>query len=90
MKYVDNYTGFSGDPELQSGNFLALHFEVPELPEAEIEVTVTNPVVLDPDGIVVLRIRDKDTQTVTVVARAEGYSSVTRTYTLTGLTCEES
>lgn len=24
LKYVNDYTGFSGDPELQSGNYLAL------------------------------------------------------------------
>lgn len=51
-------------------------------------MTVTNPVTLDPDGIVVLRIADKATQTITVVASKEGYESVTKVFTLTGLTCE--
>lgn len=88
LKYVSDYTGFSSDVSLQSGNFIALHAEVPELPEAIIDVTVTNPVTLDEDGDVVLRIRDKDSQTITVVASAEGYESVTKVYSLAGLTVE--
>ena len=42
----------------------------------------------DDDGIAVLRIADKSTQTVTVVARKEGYSDVTKVFTLTDLVCE--
>lgn len=90
LKYVTGYTGFdSSDPELQSGNYIALHFTVPSWHDAQITVTVTNPVVLDSDGVVILRIRDKDTQTITVVASAEGYSSVTKVYTLDQLTCNQ-
>lgn len=88
MKYVDDYTGFSSIVEEQSGNYLALHAEVPELPEATISVKVTNPVTLDADGDVVLRIADKSTQTVTVVASADGYDSVTKVFSLTGLNVE--
>ena len=90
LKYVTGYTGFdSSDPELQSGNYIALHFTVPNWHDAQITVTVTNPVMLDSDGVVILRIRDKDTQTITVVASAEGYSSVTKVYTLDQLTCNQ-
>ena len=88
MKYVDDYTGFSGDPELQSGNYLALHIEVPNVPDVTIEVTVTNPVILDDDGLVVLRIADKSTQTITVVASKDGCESVTKVYSLNRLTVE--
>lgn len=35
LHYIDGYTGFSDDPELQSGYFLALHFD-PENPIAYI------------------------------------------------------
>lgn len=88
LKYVSDYTGFSSDVALQSGNYIALHFAVPEVDDVTITVTVTNPVVLDDDGIVVLRIADKDSQTITVVASKEGYESVTKVYDLNGLVCE--
>lgn len=88
LKYVSDYTGFSGDPELQSGNYLVIH-STANVEGATITVTVTNPVTLDADGIAVLRIADKDTQTVTVTASKEGYESTTKVFTLSGLTCEE-
>lgn len=88
LKFVDDYTGFSSKVEEQSGNYLALHAEVPELEDAIISVKVTNPVTLDADGDVVLRIRDKSTQTVTVVASADGYDSVTKVFSLSGLNVE--
>lgn len=88
LKYVDDYTGFSGDPALQFGNYLTLHCTVAQDVTPTIKVTVTNPSTLDSDGIVVLRIADKDSQTVTVVASAEGYADTTRVFTLTGLDCE--
>lgn len=87
LKYVADYEGFSGDPELQSGNYIALHFEA-DAPDATITVKVTNPVTLDDDGDVVLRIADKSTQTITVVASADGYESVTKVYDLSRLTVE--
>lgn len=88
LKYVDDYTGFSSNVEEQTGNYLVIHSAVVENVPATITVTVTNPTVLDSDGISVLRIRDKDSQTVTVVASAEGYKPATKIFTLTGLTCE--
>ena len=86
LKYVADYSSaFSGDEA--SGNYIALHFSVPEVDDATITVKVTNPVTLDDDGIAVLRIRDKSTQTITVVASKPGFESVTKVYSLTGLTC---
>ena len=87
LAYVTDYTGFSGDPELQSGYYLALHMASTNYPDARITVTLTNPVVLDEDGIVVLYIRNKDTQTITVVAD-KGDMSETKVYRLTGLELE--
>jgi hypothetical protein len=55
---------------------------------AVITAKVNNTTVLDEDGILVARISDKDTQTVTVTASKEGYQSTTKVLTLTGLTCE--
>ena len=88
LKFVDDYTGFSSKVEEQSGNYLVIHAEVPEASDAEIRVKVTNPVTLDDDGIAVLRIRDKNSQTVTVVATKTGYEPVTKVYSLSGLTVE--
>lgn len=89
LHYIDDYsTAFSG--EEASGNYIAIHAEVPDVEGVTITVTVTNPSVLDSDGICVCRIRDKSTQTIKVVASKEGYESVTKTYTLSGLTCEAS
>lgn len=56
--------------------------------DAAISVKVTNPVVLNDDGIAVLRIADKDSQTITVVASKSGLESVTKVYSLSGLTVE--
>lgn len=87
LHYIDDYsTAFSGDEA--EGNYLAIHASVPDVDDVTITVTVTNPVTLDADGICVCRIRDKSTQTITVVASKEGYASVTKVYTLSGLTCE--
>ena len=86
LKYVADYSTAFG-PGLDSGNYIALHCEVPDVDDVTIEVTVTSPVTLDPDGDVVLRIADKSSQTITVVASKDGYESVTKEYDLTGLTC---
>ena len=88
LKYVDDYTGFSGDVDLQSGNYLVIHAEATNVDDATVTVKVTNPVVLDDDGIAVLRIADKDSQTLTVVASKDGQETVTKVYSLSGLTCE--
>lgn len=89
LKYVADYSSaFGGD--LSSGNYIALHCEVPDASDATITVTVTNPSVLDEDGNIVARIADKSSQTITVVASKEGWPSVTKEYGLTGLTCNVS
>lgn len=88
--YQTDYTGFSSDPDLQVGNFLAIHCNIPghTADEYSISVTVTNPSVLDSDGIIVLRIADKSTQTVTVVASADGLDPYTKVFSLSDLVCD--
>lgn len=88
LKYVTGYTGFSGDPDLQQGNFLALHVNVPA--DATVTVKLTNTVTLDEDRTIVLRIADKSSQTITIVVSKTGAESITKTFSLTGLTCNES
>ena len=88
LNYIDDYSSaFSGDEA--SGNYIALHFSVPDVDDVTLTATITNPVTLDPDGILVGRIRDKDSQTITVVASKEGYESVTQVYDLSGLICDD-
>lgn len=88
LKYVADYSAaFSGADA--SGNYIALHIEVPDEDDVTITFKITNPVTLDESGDVVGRIADKSTQTITVVASKEGYADVTKVYSLTGLTCEE-
>lgn len=88
LKYISDYTGFDeGNPAMQVGNYLALHCTT-NVAGATISVKITNPKTLDDDGIFVGRIADKDTQTITITASAEGYQTTTKVLTLDGLTCE--
>lgn len=84
LLYVDDYTGFSSDPAMQSGNYIVIHCEVNDTTPITVEVVngVSGPVTLDDDGIIVLRIADKDTQTIRVVS-----GDITKNYSLTGLVC---
>lgn len=90
LKHVADYSSAFGSG-LDSGNYLCLHFDTPDVTGATITVEIVNgtsgPVTLDSDGIWVGYIADKSTQTVKVVASKEGYETVTKTYSLTGLTC---
>ena len=86
LNYIEDYSSaFSGD--LASGNYIALHAET-DVEGTTIVVTVTEPSTLDSDGNVVLRIADKDTQTVTVTASKEDYNTATKVYTLSELTVD--
>lgn len=93
LKYVDDFSSaFGGD--LSSGNYIALAIDTGDVTGATITVEIVNgfsgPVTLDADGVYVGRIADKSTQTIKVVASKEGYQTVTKTFSLTGLTCNES
>ena len=89
-KYVTGYTGFSGKTADRSGNYLALHCAVPGASDATITVEVvgghSGPVTLDPDGLIVVRLESNTTQSIRVIASKDGCTSVTREYSLTGLT----
>lgn len=88
LKYVTGYTGFSGNVEEQSGNYLAFHSAAPGSDKITVELvggTVGHPVDLDPDGLAIFRISNKDTQKVRVVAY-DGDKTVVKEYGLTGLT----
>ena len=87
MKYVEGYTGFSSNPDEQEGNYLVFHVDVPGETGVTYTATMDNTSTLDSDQIAVFRVRDKSTQTLTIVASKEGYESVTKVYSLSGLTC---
>ena len=55
---------------------------------AAITAETNGSTTLGEDGILVARITNKDTQTVTITASKDGYQSTTKVLTLTGLTCE--
>ena len=90
LNYVDDYSaaGFTGDEV--SGNFIILHFSVPDVEDATITATTNGKTTeLDEDGILIARVADKDSQTITVVASKDGYSNVEKTYDFSGVIVEE-
>ena len=91
LKYVTDYTGFSGDVSEQSGNYIAL--KVVAVADATITVelvggTLGHPVTLDADGMIVIRITDTSTQSISVVA-TKGTVSETLSFSIAGLTLAE-
>lgn len=89
LKYVTGYTGYSGDPALQSGNFLALKFDAEDGATTTVELVggSSGPIELDTDMNCVIRIEDNTTQFVEVVSSKNGVTT-TKTYDLTRLYCE--
>ena len=95
LNFIADYSeaGYTGDEE--SGNFLVLIAEVPDVSGVTIQVTneapgLTRVSTLDDDGILITRVADKSSQTLTFVASKAGQPSFTKVITLTGLTCNES
>ena len=91
LKYVTGYTGFSGDPAEQEGNYLALHSSSTNA-EAVLSVERTGgdhpgEKPLDDDGICIFRIKNTD-QVIKVKAKV-GNDVTIKTFTLTGLTLED-
>ena len=90
LKHVTGYTGFSSKTSEQEGHYLALKFDVTPadaVTTVELVGGTKGPVTLDADKNIVLLIKSNTTQSIKVVSTKDG-SSVTKTYTLTGLTLE--
>ena len=90
LKHVTGYTGFSSKTSEQEGHYLALKFDVPPadaVTTVELVGGTKGPVTLDADKNIVLLIKSNTTQSIKVVSTKDG-SSVTKIYTLTGLTLE--
>lgn len=89
LKYVTGYTGFSGDPNEQQGNYLALHIDS-EVEGATITVELIGgdhpgAVTLDEDRTIILRIKNTH-EKIKITATADDTPTVTKTYNLVGLT----
>lgn len=87
MNSVSGYTGFSDQPDEQSGHYLALKYDTtPAADKVVVELIggTKGPVTLDSDRIHVLLIKNKDTQSIKVTA-TKGDETTTETYTLTKL-----
>ena len=88
LAYIDDYTGFSSDPEEQAGHYLAIKATAQEGDTIVLDLIggTHGPVTLDNDGICIIRIRDKDTQKLKYTATGADGSTDERIWNLTGLT----
>ena len=88
LKYVTGYTGFSGDVAEQSGNYLAVYLPIPEGATAKADLVggTTGEQTLD-DGIMVLRITDKDAETLKISVTSNSQTAV-KVFSLSGLTLQ--
>lgn len=90
LKHVTGYTEFSSKSSEQEGHYLALKFDVTPadaVTTVELVGGTKGPVTLDADKNIVLLIKSNTPQSIKVVSTKDG-ASVTKTYTLTGLTLE--
>lgn len=88
LLYVDDYTGFSGNPAEQAGNYLVVKCEASEGDTIVLELIggVHGPVTLDSDGICIIRITNPATQQLKYTATGADGSTETKIWKLTGLT----
>lgn len=91
LSYVTDYTGFSSDPELQKGNFVALHWSDPEEGVTSLKVGIKNgtPMVEcidDPDRNGVFRILSSNN--VFVIEQSDGVNTRVDEYPLSGIILE--
>lgn len=92
LKYVTGYTGWSGEEEYQSGNYIALHFDVEGHDDAVITVELSNGrfgrQTLDSDHICIFRIEDA-AQEIIVTISDTGYKTGIVRIPIHGLELEE-
>ena len=86
LNYVDDYTSFSGNPEQQSGHYLAIHAAAEGVTGATIKAFITQESTLDSDGIIVIRIADHNVDKgVTFTITKDGYGPITKHYSFAGI-----
>ena len=91
LKYVTGYTGFSGLESEQSGNYLVLHYSVPDVTGVTIAVQIGSkaPVTLDPDGIHIILVKETGSKKIMVTATKDGHVPVVKTFDISGIELEE-
>lgn len=96
LKYVTGYTGFSGDPELQSGHYLVLKFGAEDWSDYTSVKVGLDPssigmdlaeLINDPDKNGVFRVTDKYNQILKIVY-TDGTTTDTKSYSLRDLVLE--
>jgi hypothetical protein len=91
LKYVTGYTGFSGDEDKQSGNYLALDFTATDGATTTLQLvnakTNIGPVNIDEDMYAVIRVSDPRKQYI-IVTTTKGGETVSRTIKLGSLKLE--
>ena len=87
LKFATGYTGFSGDENLQSGNYLVIHAEADEgaVISAEVIGGYSGPVTLDTDGILIARI-ESTSQSIRFVGMKAGKVTAVKTLSLSDVT----
>ncbi len=89
LHYLDDYTGFSGLPEEQEGNYVALQVVPPTDMTIGTDITVKiNGKPLDSDGIVIIRMNNKVGKKIIFSAGANGYDTVMFALDMSGLVFE--
>ena len=95
LKYVSDYTGFSSDTDLQSGNYIALHWSDPDASITSLKVGVVPSsigadlveCINDTDRNGVFRITNKNSQVVRI-EQSDGVNTHRQDISLRGLTLE--
>ena len=91
LKYIENWTWFASNPEINTGNFIAFKATLTGADKITAQLIGSKvshaPQELDSDGIGIFHITDKDSQLIQIVAYKDGKTQ-SKLYTLNGLTCE--
>ena len=87
LHYITGYTQYSEVEAEQSGNYLALKFDVSDGSTTTIQITGKDPVTLDSSKNAVFRVENKNSQKIKVVTTL-GDDTITKVYSLSGLTVE--
>lgn len=91
LKYVENWTWFDADPEINTGNFLAFKSTLTGADKITVELINgklhQGPQELDADGIAIFHITNKNTEMVQVVAYKDGLTQ-SKLYALDNLTLQ--
>lgn len=89
LKYIENWTEFSGQTSENTGNFIAFKSTLTGADKITVQLVGSNnhtgPQELDEDGIAIFHITDKSRQMIQVVAYKDGLVQQ-KLYSLKGLT----